>query len=290
MDSSTSAATIEKMKLSFAYHGLPVLLVTDNGSNFTSQEFETFLKSHGVRHVRTAPYHPASNGLVERAVQTFKTAMKKSGGKGESMETRLSNFLFQYRITPHSSKGVSPAELRMGRRLRSHLSQLHPELEGRIKNSQRRQKRDHDKSVKQRTFTVGDNVLVLNFGSGPKWLLGTVTQMRGPVSVQVQLTGGPSVHRHLDHVRNYNAAAPVKDQCQADTVPANIETHKDIWYNTVPFSDGSLQSGRQAIPPVAAADTPPPEAYPEINNQSKELMGTMELGIPESKKRISHFS
>eukprot|EP00731_Ephydatia_muelleri_P024460 Em0016g731a len=81
--------TIEKMKLSFAYHGLPVLLVTDNGSNFTSQEFETFLKSHGVRHIRTAPYHPASNGLVERAVQTFKTAMKKSGGKGGSMETSL---------------------------------------------------------------------------------------------------------------------------------------------------------------------------------------------------------
>ena len=81
MDSSTSAATIEKMKLSFACHGLPVLLVTDNGSNCTSQEFEAFLKSHGVRHVRTAPYHPASNG---RAVQTFKTAMKKSGGKGES--------------------------------------------------------------------------------------------------------------------------------------------------------------------------------------------------------------
>ena len=100
MDSSTSAATIEKMKLSFACHGLPVLLVTDNGSNCTSQEFEAFLKSHGVRHVRTAPYHPASNG---RAVQTFKTAMKKSGGKGES--TRLSNFLFQYRITPHSSTG-----------------------------------------------------------------------------------------------------------------------------------------------------------------------------------------
>ena len=82
MDSSTSAATIEKMKLSFACHGFPVLLVMDNGSNFTSQEFETFLKRHGVRHVRTAPYHPASNGQVERAVQTFKTAMKKSGGKG----------------------------------------------------------------------------------------------------------------------------------------------------------------------------------------------------------------
>eukprot|EP00731_Ephydatia_muelleri_P001678 Em0001g1678a len=249
MDSSTSAATIEKMKLSFACHGLPVLLVTDNGSNFTSQEFETFLKSHGVRHVRTAPYHPASNGQVERAVQTFKTAMKKSGGKGESMETRLSNFLFQYRITPHSSTGVSSAELLMGRRLRSHLSQLHPELEGRIKNAQRRQKRDHDKTVKQRTFTVGDNVLVLNFGSGPKWLLGTVTQMRGPVSVQVQLTDGRSVHRHLDQVRNYNAAAPVKDQCQAETVHANSET---FLYGKVCFGVLHL-----LLASIATFDTPP---------------------------------
>eukprot|EP00731_Ephydatia_muelleri_P035858 Em0170g1a len=101
-----------------------------------------------------------------------------------------------------------------------------------------------------------------------------------------ELTDG---RRHLDQVRNYNAA-PVKDQCQAETVPANSETHKDIWYDTVPFGDGSLQSGRQAIPPVAAAATPPPEAYPENEHQSKELMGTMELGIPESKKRISHFS
>ena len=84
--------------------------------------------------------------------------------------------------------------------------------------------------------------------------------MRGPVSIQVQLTDGRSVHRHLDQVRNYNAAAPVKDQCQAEIVPANSE---DVWYDTVPFGDRSLQSGRQAIPPVVAAHTPPPEAYPE---------------------------
>ena len=213
MESSTTAATIEKMKVSFACHGLPVLLLTDNGSNFTSQEIENLLKQHGIRHVRTAPYHSSSNGLVERAVQTFKTAMKKSGGKGESMETRLTNFLFQYRITPHSSTGVSPAELLMGRRLWSHLSQLHPELEERVKNAQTRQKRDHDKSVKQRMFTVGDNVLVRHFGSGPTWLLGTITRMRGPVSVQVQLKDGRSVHRHFDHVHSNNAAASVENQC-----------------------------------------------------------------------------
>ncbi|KAL5488897.1 hypothetical protein EMCRGX_G017911 [Ephydatia muelleri] len=155
--------------------------------------------------------------------------------------------------------------------------QLHPELEGRIKNAERRQKRGHDKTVKQRTFTVGDNVPVLNFGSGPKWLLGTFMQMRGPVSVQVRLTDG---RRHLDQVRNYNAAAPVKDQCQAETVPANSETHKDIWYDTVPFGDGSLQSGRQAIPPVAAAATPPPEAYPENEQPEQGTDGNNGIGDP----------
>ena len=154
---------------------------------------------------------------------------------------------------------------------------MHPELEGRIKNAERRQKRGHDKTVKQRTFTVGDNVPVLNFGSGPKWLLGTFMQMRGPVSVQVRLTDG---RRHLDQVRNYNAAAPVKDQCQAETVPANSETHKDIWYDTVPFGDGSLQSGRQAIPPVVAAATPPPEAYPENEQPEQGTDGNNGIGDP----------
>ena len=75
--SVTSASTIGKMISTFATFGIPEILVTDNGSNFTSSEFAAFLKSNGIRHIKTAPYHPASNGLAERAVQTFKSAMKK---------------------------------------------------------------------------------------------------------------------------------------------------------------------------------------------------------------------
>ena len=77
VSSATSQSTIERMASSFATHGLPELLVTDNGSVFTSSEFEEFLQRHGIRHVTSSPYHPATNGLAERAVQTFKTAMKK---------------------------------------------------------------------------------------------------------------------------------------------------------------------------------------------------------------------
>ncbi len=70
------AVTIKLMRKSFASLGLPEVIVSDNATTFTSSEFADFLKSNGVRHVRT-PYHPASNGLAKRAVQTFKAGMKK---------------------------------------------------------------------------------------------------------------------------------------------------------------------------------------------------------------------
>ena len=81
MNTSTSSATIEKLRIAFATHGLPENVVTDNGSNFAS-------KQNRIRHIRTALYHPASNRLAERAVQTFKEGMKKMSGG--SVETRVS--------------------------------------------------------------------------------------------------------------------------------------------------------------------------------------------------------
>ena len=74
---TTSAATITLLRKLFATFGLPEVVVSDNASNFTNEEFETFSRKNGVKHVKTPPYHPASNGLVERAVQTFKSGMKK---------------------------------------------------------------------------------------------------------------------------------------------------------------------------------------------------------------------
>ena len=104
MNTSTSSATVEKLRITFATNGLPEVVVTDNGSNFVNREFEDFLKQNGIRHIRTAPYHPASNGMTERAVQTFKEGMKKMNGG--SVETRVSRFLARYRITPQTSAGV----------------------------------------------------------------------------------------------------------------------------------------------------------------------------------------
>ena len=75
--SATSDETIEKPQTVFANLGLPEQIVTDNGSAFTSKEFETFLQRNGIQQIRTAPYHTASNGQAERTVQTFKTTLNK---------------------------------------------------------------------------------------------------------------------------------------------------------------------------------------------------------------------
>ena len=57
VNTATSLVTIDKMQTVFATHGIPELLVTDNGSAFTSAEFSAFLGQNGIRHVTSAPYH-----------------------------------------------------------------------------------------------------------------------------------------------------------------------------------------------------------------------------------------
>ena len=98
---ATSAAVIEELRPLFAKFGIPETVVTDNGTCFVSAEFENFLSSNGIRHItsRSAPYHPAMNGLAKRAVQIVKRGLKKSGER--SVKSRLAKFLFTYRLTPH---------------------------------------------------------------------------------------------------------------------------------------------------------------------------------------------
>lgn len=86
MNSTSSAGTCEKLWQPFACHGLSVVLVTDNGPNFTSQEFKQFLWKNGMKYIQTSPYHRGSNGLAERAVRTFKGMKKTNLG---TLETRV---------------------------------------------------------------------------------------------------------------------------------------------------------------------------------------------------------
>jgi hypothetical protein len=197
--SATSANTIEKLCQMFATHGIPDIVVSDNGTAFTSGEFKEFLLKNGIRHVTSSPYHPSSNGLAERYVQTFKRAMKKD--TSDSIQKQLARFLFRYRSTPHTTTGTSPAQLLMGRRIKTHLDQLRPSLKSRVVSAQSHQKLDHDRSTIQRSFNIGDPVFVRNFNCSTPWSPGVAKETRGPLSYTIQCTDGRIVRRHVDHVR-----------------------------------------------------------------------------------------
>ena len=134
MTPSTTSATVVKLRQTFATHGLPHVLVSDNGPCFTSDEFAMFCTMNGIiKHTRASPYHPASNGLAERAVQTAKEGLRKTTG---DLETRLSRFLAQYRLMPQTTTGQAPSELLMNRRPRSRLDLVQPTLTSRVLNNQ----------------------------------------------------------------------------------------------------------------------------------------------------------
>ena len=237
-NNSTTATTIEKLQFTFASLGLPEIIVTDNGPSFASSEFSDFAKSNGIQHVKTVPYHPAANGLAERAVQTFKACMKKlSQG---TLQDRINAFLFKYRTTPQTTTGITPAELLMGRKLRTHLDLLVPDVGERVRKKQSLQKHTHDLHAKDKLFQVNDPVLAKNFSTGPPWITGKILRQSGATTFFVELPDGRVVRRHpnqlkpntsesqvslqSDNVDEQWIPAPVFEPTQSDAAPPPPDT------------------------------------------------------------------
>ena len=124
--------------------GLPEQIVSDNGSQFTPEEFAVFLKANGIRHIRSAPYHPATNRLAEQFVQSLKQGLKASLRSGLPLSQCLSNFLMTYRRTVHSTTGVTPSSLFLKRELRTRFNLLRPDTSVDVRRKQSQQKSDHD--------------------------------------------------------------------------------------------------------------------------------------------------
>ena len=203
MANTSSSNTINALRRMFASYGIPERIVSDNGPQFTSTEFADFLHGNGVKHTRSAPYHPASNGAVERLVQTFKNAMWASRGDARSLQHRLDSFLFSYRTSPHATTGQAPCSLFLGRSLRTRFDLLKPDVEGRVLNKQSSQVSQHDQHSKARTLVVGQKVMARDFRTrhGPAWVPGIVQTVLGPVSYMVKVAEGLTWKRHVDHIR-----------------------------------------------------------------------------------------
>ena len=158
VSSADTLQTVAVLRQVFSTHGIPEMIVSDNGAAFTSSDFETFTKRNGIRHLTTTPYHPSTNGLAERAVQIFKQAMRKS--QSGDLKTKLARFLLHYRTTPHATTGTTPAELLMGRPLRTLLDLMRPNISAKVENKQLSQKLHHDNKARERSFAPQDKVYV----------------------------------------------------------------------------------------------------------------------------------
>ena len=108
----------------FQTHGIPESVRSDNGPPFSSAEFQGFLDYLGIVHLKGIPYWPQSNGQVERCNETLLKIIRIATLEGKDWKRVLQNFLFQYRTTPDTVSGLSPAELLMGRRLKDKLPRV----------------------------------------------------------------------------------------------------------------------------------------------------------------------
>ena len=123
LQSTTSNAIIAKLKNVFSVHGIPDVLQSDNGPQFSASEFQSFANFYGFKHVTTSPYMPQANGGVERTVGISKKILSQKN-------TDLA--LLNYRATAHTATGISPAEALMGRKLKTRLPILPVNLEPQV--------------------------------------------------------------------------------------------------------------------------------------------------------------
>ncbi|XP_037560595.1 uncharacterized protein K02A2.6-like [Dermacentor silvarum] len=185
MKQATTSSTITCLRSIFGRFGIPRTIVSDNGTQFTSQEFADFANNNNITHLRTAAFHPQSNGLAERAVRTVKDGLKKMN-QGR-LEDCLCRLLFNYRRTPLAS-GKSPSELLLGYQIRSRLDTCFPPLAA-----------ERSGTSDDWTLAPDTNVYVRNFGKGDKWKTGTVKSADGARMVTVETPEG-LVRRHVDQV------------------------------------------------------------------------------------------
>lgn len=194
----TAETTIRAFREFFSTWGIPLTLVTDNGPTFTSDKFTTFLKFNGVKHIRTAPYHPASNGEAENAVRTFKTKFKLLLTKMSRAEA-LSKYLFASRSTAHSTTGISPAELQCNRKMRTRFDLLTTSIRDRVELCQEKQ-RHYFRGKRNINFVPQEDIVTKDY-SDNTWREATIVERRSPVTYTVRTNDNRMWKRHTDQIR-----------------------------------------------------------------------------------------
>jgi hypothetical protein len=217
--STTTETTIQMLRTIFARNGLPVQLVSDNGPQFTSEEFKTFLSTNGITHFNSAPYHPSTNGIAERFVQTFKQAIRAMKMEEGDVNAKLAKFLLAYRNTPHSTTNESPAQLLFKRDLRTRLDLIKPCVKDKVESKYA------IPTGRVRTLEIGDKVLVRNYLQKEiKWYSGTIVQRNGTLTYYVEVEPGKIWKRHIDQIKGTQADQTIPEENRVTDHPTPVES------------------------------------------------------------------
>ena len=231
LTSSTSFQVISKLKAHFACHGVPEKMTTDNGLQFSSQAFKTFMSSWNIENVTSSPRYPQANGLSEKAVQTAKRIMAKA------LDSRTDPYMMLLELrNTRVDRAYSPAQLLMSRQLRSVLpvlpQALHPKLvdsstfmESRRK-AQLKQKTAYDRGSRTATELDPNQKAWVKLSEDSKWEKATIEKKydKAPRSYNLFFESGGTFRRNRRDIRpRYEFASPTTYDGQqigaADTIP-----------------------------------------------------------------------
>lgn len=200
-----SVTVIKKLKAHFSRQGIPDLVISDNGPQYTSQEFRKFSELWGFQHMTSSPGYPQSNGKAESAVKTAKQLLLKAKAAGQ--DPYLS--ILDHRNTPSQGMTTSPAQRLLSRRTKTLLptktSLLKPkvvQVRQELKAKQRRQSTYYNRSARDLdVLKTGDCVRIQPFPPQTVWRLGKVLKLVDLRSYEVKLQYGSIVRRNRRHLR-----------------------------------------------------------------------------------------
>ena len=271
----TTTALIKQMKPIFATHGSPAVLITDNGSNYASQEFKSFTKDWEIHHVTTSPHHHKANGKAESAVKIMKNIIKKARKEKQDMWKAI----LEWRNSPTPGTTNSPAQKLMSRRTRSFLPCAHnmykPVVQTNV-TEQVVQKRKlaklyHDRSAKPLPKLIcGQPVMVKVHPQQPRsdWKAGMVKQQTTSPRSYIVAVNGRNYKRNRTHLKDTKVSltqssnAPQLSHPLEDTAPKptskaseSAVTFTESTTSTKPTPSYTTMSGRTVKPPLRLSDS-----------------------------------
>ena len=252
---TTAGAVIEELKTIFARYGIPEVLVSDNGPQFSSSEFKNFALKWNFTHITSSPHYAQSNGEAEKAVQTAKGLLRQ-----EDFQFAL----LAYRATPIPSLGYSPTELAFGRKVRTSLPALPASLVPQTPQAEALKDIDAHAKLQQKHYfdrhygvkplpelTPGDKVLIKCDGEKGWKQTALVMNKCASRSYMVQTPEGSILRRnrrHLQKVQQGDSPTPPKQQPSQDSAVDNT-VPDDSRAQTCQPAEASRPSPEPALPP-----------------------------------------